>query len=71
MITDRLTARVIGLLLIILPLIIDVSSFIFGKPELRSRPGYALIVILPSLPFLIGGALLLRRAERMKDGDDD
>lgn len=67
MITDRLTARVIGLLLIIFPVIIDVSSFIFVKPELRSRGAYPFIVILPSLPFLIGGVLLLRRAERMKE----
>jgi hypothetical protein len=67
MITDRLTARVIGSLLLLLPFIIDATCIIFAKPELRSRPGFLAIVIVPSLPIFLGGMLLLRRASRMKD----
>jgi hypothetical protein len=71
MITDRLTARVIGLLLLILTVIIDTSTFIFTRPEVRWSPRFALMVILPSVPFLIFGVLLLRRAEHLKEDDDD
>jgi hypothetical protein len=67
MITDRLTARVLGALLLFLPFVIDTSCLIFAKPELRSQPRFVAIVILPSLPLFALGALLFRRAARMKD----
>ena len=70
MITDRLTAKVIGLLIIVLAMLIDVSCFIFVKPEVRAKPGFAAIVIVPSLPFFVGGAVLLRRAGRLKEDED-
>jgi hypothetical protein len=66
-ITDRFTARVLGLLLLALGLLIDVSCFVFVRPETRAKPGYAFVVIVPSLPIFAIGAWLLRRAERMKD----
>lgn len=66
MITDRFTARVLGLLLIFLAFVIDVSCFIFTQPELRHSPRFALIVIGPSLPLFAFGAFLLKRAERLK-----
>lgn len=70
MITDRLTARVIGVLLLFLPFIIDASCVIFAKPELRMRPGFLAVVIVPSLPIFLGGMLLLRRASRMKEEEE-
>lgn len=70
MITDRLTAKVIGLLIILLAMLIDVSCFIFVKPEVRAKPGFAAIVIVPSLPFFVAGLVLLRRAGRLKEDED-
>lgn len=67
MITDRLTARVLGLLVIALALIIDVSCFVFVPAETRAKPAYPLVVILPSLPIIALGVWLLRRAERLED----
>lgn len=71
MITDRLTARVLGLLLLVLTVVIDASYFIFARPELRGSARYAAMVVVPSLPFFVAGVLLLRRAARMKEGDGD
>lgn len=70
MINDRFTAKVLGLVLIVFSILIDASFFLFSKPEARQKPGFALIVILPSLPFVAAGVLLLRRADRMKDEDE-
>ena len=70
MITDRLTAKVLGLLMIILSVIIDVSCFIFVRADIRARAAFPLIVILPSLPFLVGGAWLIRKGSHLKDEDD-
>ncbi len=69
MITDPLTAKVLGLLVLVLALLIDVSSFMFTRPELRVAPGFAAIVIVPSVPLFVVGILLLRKGFRMKDGD--
>lgn len=69
MINDRFTARVLGVIVISFALLIDASFFMFSKPEAKEKPGFALIVILPSLPFVVLGAYLLRRAERMKDSE--
>jgi len=71
MITDRLTAKVIGLLVIVLAMLIDVSCFIFVRPEVRAKPGFAAIVVVPSLPLFVAGALLLRKASRMKPDADE
>lgn len=70
MINDRYTARVLGALLVILAILIDVSSFIFVKPEVRQKPGFALIVILPSLPIVAFGIHLLRRASKLREEED-
>jgi hypothetical protein len=71
MITDRLTARVLGLLLLILPFIIDVSCLMFAKPEYRARPGFVLAILVPSIPVFVLGTLLMRKAARMKEDPDD
>jgi len=67
MITDRLTARVLGLLLLILPFLVDLSCIMFARPDLRARPTFALVVVAPSLPLFALGTYLLRRATRMKE----
>ena len=71
MINDRFTAKVIGLVTILFALLIDASFFMLSTPEAKAKPGFALIVLVPSLPFIGLGAYLLRKAERMKDDDDD
>jgi hypothetical protein len=69
MLTDRLTARVLGVLFLVLPLLIDVSAFMFTKPEART-PRLAAVIVLPSLPLFVLGAVLLRKAARLKEEDD-
>jgi hypothetical protein len=71
MITDRMTARVLGLVVLLLALLIDSSCFIFARPETRSNPRFTLVVVLTSLPMYAVGALLLRKAARMKDAEED
>lgn len=70
MITDRLTARVLGLLVLVLAVLIDMSSFIFARPETRQNPRFALVVVVTSLPMYLAGALLLRKASRMKEDEE-
>jgi hypothetical protein len=69
-ITDRFTAKVIGLLVVALGLIIDASLFIFVAPEVRQKPGYPLVVIVPSLPIFAFGVFLMLRAKRLKEEED-
>jgi hypothetical protein len=70
LINDRFTAKVIGLVLILFALLIDASFFMLSAPEAKAKPGFALIVIVPSLPFIGIGVYLLRKAERLKQEDD-
>jgi hypothetical protein len=69
-ITDRFTARVLGSIVLIMTLLIDLSCFIFTKPEISHRPTFPLVVIVPSLPLVAFGVYLLRRASRLKVEDD-
>jgi hypothetical protein len=69
-ITDRFTAKVLGLLVVVFALLIDVSMFVFVEPEVRQKPGFAAIVIVPSLPILAFGVYLLRRAARLREDED-
>ena len=69
-INDRLSTRVLGAMLLILTFIIDVSCFVFTKPEVRNAR-FPLIVLLPSLPLLALGVWLLRRGARMPEDEDD
>jgi len=70
-ITDRFTARVLGMLVLVFALIIDVSCLVLSRPETRSQPGFIAIVIIPSLPLFAFGAYLLRRASRMPESPED
>ena len=71
MITDRMTAKVLGFLVFVMTLLIDTSCFIFARPETRQSPRFAAVVIITSLPLFVVGGLLLRKAEKMKEEDDD
>lgn len=70
MISDRLTAKILGLLVLVFTMIIDMSMFMFTPAETRGRPGFAVIVLLPSLPFVALGAWLLWRSSKMKDDNE-
>lgn len=71
MINDRFTAKVLGLVIILFTLLIDASFFMLSKPEAKAKPGFALIILVPSLPFVGIGLYLLRKGERMKADDDE
>jgi hypothetical protein len=70
-ITDRFTARVLGAVVLLMTLLIDISCFIFTRPELRHRPTFPLVVFVPSLPLLALGVYLLRHASRLESKDDE
>ena len=71
MITDRTTARVLGLLVLVLSMLVDTSCFIFARPETRQNPRFTVVVVVSSLPLYAIGALLLRKASRMKEDEED
>ena len=66
MITDRMTAMVLGYLVLVLTVLIDTSCFIFARPETRSSPRFAVVVAITSLPLFLAGALFLRKGSTMK-----
>ena len=69
MISDAFTARVLGFMAIAFVLIIDASMVIFSRAPGAPIFPFALYVSLPSLPFLIGGAVLIARSKRYGEGD--
>ena len=71
MITDRMTARVLGVVVLLLALLIDVSCFLFARPETRQSPRFAVVVLVASVPMFLIGGLLLRKAARMKDEEEE
>ncbi len=71
MITDRMTAKVLGYIVFLMALLIDSTCFVFAKPEMRESPRFAVVVVVTSIPMFVIGALLLRKASRMKDEDDE
>jgi len=71
LINDRFTAKVLGLVIILFALLIDASFFMLSKPEQKAKPGFAFIILIPSLPFVGAGIYLLRKGEKMKADDDD
>jgi hypothetical protein len=71
MITDRMTAKVLGLVVLMLALLIDTSCFIFARPETRSNPRFTVVVAVSSLPMFLVSALLFRKASRMKDDEEE
>lgn len=69
MITDRFTARVLGAVVLLMAVVIDVGCFVFTKPEIRQRPTFPLVVLVPSIPLFGLGIYLLCRANRLKAED--
>jgi len=71
MLTDRLTARVLGLLVVALAFLIVVSCFLFARAETRANPRFPVVVLVSSLPMFVAGGLILRRASQLKDDPRD
>jgi len=69
MLSDRFTAKVLGLLVLVLAVLIDISFFMFSKPEAKQNPSFPIMVIGTSLPIFVFGAVLLYRGSRMKDDE--
>lgn len=70
MITDRMTAKVLGYIVLLMAVLVDSTCFVFARPETRQNPRFAVIVAVTSIPMFVVGALLLRKASRMKDDDE-
>jgi cytochrome bd-type quinol oxidase subunit 2 len=68
--TDRSTARILGAVVLVMTLLIDISCFLFTKPEISHRPTFPLVVILPSLPLLGFGIWLFWKSGQLKAEDD-
>ena len=71
MITDRMTAKVLGLIVLVLAMLIDTTCVVCARPETRRNPRYALVVIVSSIPMYALSALLFRKASKMKDDDEE
>jgi hypothetical protein len=71
MITDRMTAKVLGYIVLLMAVLVVSTCFVFARPETRSNPRFATVVLVSSIPMFVAGALLLRKASRMKDEDDE
>lgn len=70
MLTDRFTARVLGAVVLVMTILIDVSCFLFTKPEISHRPTFPLVVLVPSLPLFALSYWLFRQAAKLKADDD-
>jgi hypothetical protein len=70
-ITDRFTAKVLGAIVLLMTFLIDISCFIFTKPEVSHRASFALVVLVPSLPLVAIAVYLFRRAAHLKPDSDD
>ena len=64
MISDALTARVVGLTMILFVLLIDVSMIMFSRVPGSPMFPFALYASLPSVPFILLGTFLIARAKR-------
>jgi hypothetical protein len=71
MITDRMTAKVLGYIVLLMAVLVVSTCFVFARPESRSNPRFATVVLVSSIPMFVAGALLLRKASRMKDEDEE
>lgn len=67
MLTDRFTARVLGGVTIAMTVVIDLSMFMFTKPEISHKPTFPLLLLVLSLPMLGAAAFFFRRAKQLKD----
>lgn len=67
MLTDRFTAQVLGGLTLVMTVLIDISCFMFTKPEISHRPTFPLLILGLSLPMLGAAWFFFRRAKQLKD----
>ena len=67
MLTDRLTTRILGAIVLLMTLAIDLGTVFFTKPEIRQRPSFPFVVLVLSLPLFGLAVWLFRRAAKMKD----
>jgi predicted alpha/beta-hydrolase family hydrolase len=63
---DKLTARVIGLVLLGFPGVMGGSTIALTARELRTPKLYALLLLM-TLPLWIAGAVVLLRSRKLKD----
>jgi len=66
MLTDRFTAQVLGGVVVVMTILIDVSCFIFTKPEISHRPTFPLLILVMSLPMIGAAVYFFRRARTLK-----
>jgi len=66
MLTDRFTAQVLGGVVVAMTVLIDLSCFIFTKPEISHRPTFPLLVLVMSLPMIGAAVYFFRRAKTLK-----
>lgn len=67
MLTDRFTARVLGGVTVAMAIVIDISTFMFTKPEIRQKPSFPLFLLVLSLPMFGAAVFFFRRAKQLKD----
>ncbi|MFO0743161.1 MAG: hypothetical protein U0270_45230 [Labilithrix sp.] len=67
MLTDRFTARVLGGITLAMTAVIDLSMFVFTKPEISHRPTFPLLILGLSLPMFGAAIYFFRRAKQLKD----
>lgn len=51
----------------VLPLVTAVSCFFAAKLEVRSRPGFVVVVVAGAIPLFALGAYFWRRAAKLKE----
>lgn len=69
-IEDRMTARILGVLFILMPLIVVVSTWVMTPKESRGTRLLGLVVV-PSVPFALFGGWLLKRAPSLPESEED
>lgn len=67
MVTDRFTAQVLGGVVVVMTVLIDVSCFVFTKPEISHRPTFPVLVLVMSLPMIGAAVYFFRRAKALKE----
>ncbi len=69
MLKDRLTTRVLGLVLLVFPAIMGGSTLVLTNPTLRTNKLLIGVLVL-ILPLWAAGAYLLVRGQRMPEDED-
>ncbi len=70
MIKDPMTAKVLGLLFIVIPLIINTTIMVGARQIGETSPRFFLVALVPSLPLMALGTWLIRRGYSMRDPEE-